>query len=201
MNDKDHNTEIILEFRSTRLLGRYNQINFESWFHLLVLLSITHLIHGSKGRFNSLLVHYFEVHGIDFRSMDSDDFVAICQEYLPTLIDKIFSLYLSERHGASQQLDKLDAHQFTLGQSVRFTSLKLNCLSRKQWMNKIVALLSHLISLTHLNLAYYSLTEGDCGYESTTVPAINVFRFYHTTLIVIFTTLLHVRWVLLWLWS
>ena len=164
-------------------------------------LSITHLIHGRKGRFNSFLVHYFEVHGIDFRSMYSDDFVAICREYLPTLIDKIFSLYLSERHGALQQLDELDANQFTLAQSVRLTSLALSNLSCKQWMNKMVAWLSHLISLTHSNLHHCSLTQDEYGYASTTLPVINAIGFCHNTLIVIFTTLFHVEWALQWLWS
>jgi hypothetical protein len=148
----------------------------ETLLHLFEFLSTTDLIHafhGLKTRLNSLLLDHFAVYGIDFRSMYSDDFVAICREYLPTLIDKVPSLYLPEKNGPSQRLNELDAHGFKLGQFVQLKSLSLSYLSYKQLINKIVLALPHLINLTHLTLEHCYLTKGECGFLSAGHPIIN----------------------------
>ncbi|CAF4846267.1 unnamed protein product [Rotaria sp. Silwood1] len=115
-------------------------MNFESLANELILYLfefvrtdyLFHAFHGLNSRFDSLLVHHFIIFGIDFRSFYSNDFVTICQEYLPTLIDKIPSLNLCDKMRSSRSLHRLDTHGFTLDQFVQLKSLSLSYLSYKQ---------------------------------------------------------------------
>jgi hypothetical protein len=61
----------------------------ETLLHLFEFLSttdLTHAFHGLNARLNSLVSDHLAECSIDFRSMYSNDFIAICRDYLPTLI-------------------------------------------------------------------------------------------------------------------
>ncbi|CAF2077189.1 unnamed protein product [Rotaria magnacalcarata] len=144
------------------------KMNFESLANELLLylfkfLRTDHLIyafHGLNSRFYSLLLHHFTVYGIDSRLFHHNDFVIMCEKYFPTLIDKVSSLYLSEKEDSLKLFNQLNAHGFAIDQFIQLKSLSLSYLSEEQIMDQIMFALPHFINITHLTLQHCSLPQS-----------------------------------------
>ncbi|CAF3729745.1 unnamed protein product [Rotaria socialis] len=154
-------------------------MNFESLANELLLylfkfLRTDHLIyafHGLNSRFYSLLLYHFTVYGIDSRLFHQNDFVIMCEKYFPTLIDKLPSLYLSEKEDSLKLFNQLDAHSFAVGQFIQLKSLSLSYLTEEQIMGQIMFALPHLINITHLTLQHCSLPQSPGGASEEQINA------------------------------
>jgi len=51
---------------------------------------------GINTRFGSLLFTHFHSYQLDFQLVSKSGFENLCQNYLPTIIDRIISLHLSD---------------------------------------------------------------------------------------------------------
>ena len=174
-------------------------MNLESLAHELLLTVLSFLrsdhviyaFHGLNSRFYSLLLNHFAIYGIDFQSLHYSDYFTICKEYLPKLVHKIPSLYLSESSGCSPAFLELCADGFTLDRFIQLKSLSLSGLSQKQLTEKITLALPYLINLTHLTLSHCSLMDGASVDSSILLALINAIwtrpklthvNFYYTYL-------------------
>ena len=143
-------------------------MNFESLANELLLdifeyfgsIDLLRAFHNLNYRLNSLLSHHFQTHGLDFQSVSKYDFDTICREHLPSIIDQITSLRLSDNDDTPQQIDYFFAQYFTLHHFLHIQSLSLCYLQSSETINKIMLECHHLSNLTHLKFDKCSMLDG-----------------------------------------
>jgi hypothetical protein len=82
-------------------------------------LTTAHLLHAFlnlNARFDQLLIHYFQIHGLKFRSLFKNDFDTIFGQHYLLMIDHIPSLCLSDENDTPDQIQRFYTHNFSLGQ-------------------------------------------------------------------------------------
>ncbi|CAF1261568.1 unnamed protein product [Rotaria sordida] len=135
-------------------------MNLESLSNELLLdlfeyISVIHLLRAFRGlnaRFDALLFTHFEIYGhLDFQSVSKHDFDIVCQQHLPSIIDRIISLRLSDDDDTPQQIDIFISYGFTLRQFLQLQTLSLYYLCSYETTMKIIEELHHLPYLTHVN--------------------------------------------------
>jgi hypothetical protein len=118
-----------------------------STFHLL------RAFHDLNSRFDTLLCVQFRAYHLDFRSMSKHDFQIICQQYLPSLIDRIISLRLRDGDDDSpQQTNLFFSHGLMLRQFTNIRSLSLCHICSEETMSKMMVECEHLPALSHFKL-------------------------------------------------
>ncbi|CAF2737583.1 unnamed protein product [Rotaria sp. Silwood2] len=135
-------------------------MNLESLSNELLLdlfeyLSVVHLLRAFRGlnvRFDTLLCTHFQVYGhLNFQSVSKHDFDIVCQQHLPSVIDRIISLRLSDDDDTPQQIDIFISYGFSLRQFIQLQTLSLYHLFSYETTMKIIEELHHLPYFTHLN--------------------------------------------------
>ncbi|CAF1037572.1 unnamed protein product [Rotaria sordida] len=121
---------------------------FIDLFELFNAVDLLRAFHGLNTRFNSLLLTYFRNYRVDFRSIFKDDFNIFCQTYLPSIIDRIIYLRLSDDEDTPYQCTHFLSAGFTLGQLNNLRSLTFNCVSSDPKINQYF--FSDLYCLHHL---------------------------------------------------
>ncbi|CAF3340462.1 unnamed protein product [Rotaria sp. Silwood2] len=133
----------------------FEQLANELFLDLFEYLTSAHLLHAFSDlnyRFNTLLIIHFRSHGLDFRSVSKFHFDGICRKHLPSMIDRIIALRLSDDHDTPDQIDLFFSYGFTLHQFVHLQSLTLYHLQSNQTIRRIVVQCRRLPHLTRLCL-------------------------------------------------
>jgi len=110
-------------------------------------------------RFNNLLFR-------DFRSVSQYDWNLICRQYLPSIVDHVQSLRLSNDDDTPQQIDIFLQNSLTIRRFNRLQSLALCDICSNEIMNKMMLEWKYLPHLTHLTLAgcylQFDQINGQC---------------------------------------
>jgi len=69
---------------------------FIDLFELLNAVDLLRAFHGLNTRFDSLLFKHFRTYRVDFRSISKEDFNILYRAYLPSIINRIVYLRLSD---------------------------------------------------------------------------------------------------------
>ncbi|CAF4231522.1 unnamed protein product [Rotaria magnacalcarata] len=149
-------------------------MNLESLCHELLLdvylfLSTVHLFRAFRGldaRFNTLIFNHVRTYGhFDFRSASKQDCDIIYQQHLPTIIDQIISLRLSNDDATPQQIERFLSRGFTFCHFIQLQSLSLFSMYSPEIMMQMIDDLRHLPNLDHLNLVDCYLGESRLRYQ------------------------------------
>jgi hypothetical protein len=125
----------------------------ELFLSLFEYLNDVHLIrafYGLNNRLNKLLASHLRWFRFDFRSIYREDFNFICQEYFPSIIDRIISLHLTDNDDTPEQLNLFLSFIPSCEQFTQLQSLSLSNLRNTFIVNQI---LISLDNLTNLNLS------------------------------------------------
>ncbi|CAM4851379.1 unnamed protein product [Rotaria magnacalcarata] len=153
-------------------------MNLESLCHELLLdvylfLSTVHLFRAFRGldaRFNTLIFNHVRTYGhFDFRSASKQDCDIIYQQHLPTIIDQIISLRLSNDDATPQQIERFLSRGFTFCHFIQLQSLSLFSMYSPEIMMQMIDDLRHLPNLDHLNLVDCYLGESRLRYSLETL--------------------------------
>ncbi|CAF1354795.1 unnamed protein product [Adineta steineri] len=126
----------------------------ELLLELFEYLNTHHLLQaffGFNDRFNQLLYTHFRDHQLNFHSISKDNFDLICQQYLPSTIDQVHSLYLSNKE-TSDLPELLFSRGFTLDRFINLRSLSLYNIRFLHQFNGIIYQCRYLPHLIHLNI-------------------------------------------------
>lgn len=124
-----------------------------SLFDYLSLVQLFQAFYGLNSRFNTLvLVHCRKCH-LDFRLMAKTNFDAICNNYLPSIVDGVISLGLSDDDNTPQQIGLFLSHNFHLKQFINLQTVSLSNIRCPYILDKLITECFHAVSLTHLTLA------------------------------------------------
>jgi hypothetical protein len=135
------------------------KMNFELLPNEIILdlfeyFSFIHLFHGFfdlNTRFKKLLCQQFRQFHLDFRLLSKTNFDQICQNYVPSVIDRILSLHLSNDDDTPQQIEFfLSRTDCQLRQFIHLQSISISCLQSQQTIDQIMVECSYLPCLTRL---------------------------------------------------
>ncbi len=129
-------------------------------FEYLNTSDLFHAFYNLNYRFKQLLRTHIRFYSLDFRSISKDCFDIICEQYLPSTIDQITSLYLSDDDETPGQPKLFLSHYFTLNQFQQLQSLSLCAIYSWNMLNEIILQCRDLQYLTHLNIINSNCTEG-----------------------------------------
>ena len=112
-------------------------------FDYLDVIPLFQAFQGLNRRFNTLIFDCIPAYHLDYKFIVKCDFEIISQKYLSSIVDRVVSLRLSD---ADQQIDQ----DFPLTQFVGLQSLSLCGIQFPETVNRILAVLLHMASLTQL---------------------------------------------------
>lgn len=133
-----------------------NELLFDI-FELLDSIQVVRAFHGLNNRFNELIFLYFELYFLNFRSVSKFDFDIICKQHLPYILDKIYSLCLSDNDETPDLTSLFLAQSFQLNQFIYLHTLTIYSIHSFNLLNRLVCQCHCLPHFTHLNLM-------QCGY-------------------------------------
>jgi hypothetical protein len=145
-------------------------MNFELLPNEIILdlfeyISFIHLFRGFFNlnlRFNILLSEQFHKFYLDLRLISKTTFNYACQNYVPSVIDRIISLHLSNDDNTPQQIELfLSRTDYQLRQFIHLQSISISSLRSLETIDQIMVECSYLPRLTHLTFTNgHSLSIG-----------------------------------------
>lgn len=128
-------------------------------FEYLSSVDLFRAFNGLNHRFDELLIEYFQVHpSIDFRLISKEDLNLIRQRYLPSMVDQITSLCLSDGDTNPHEIDFFLSRLFPL---YRFVNLESMTFHHIYSIDKTIRILNDLQRISHLN----TLNFHQCYFE------------------------------------
>ncbi|CAF3655899.1 unnamed protein product [Rotaria sp. Silwood1] len=121
-------------------------------FELLDDIQLLHAFNGLNSRFNMLLFTRFQTYHLDFRSISKHNFSIVCQQYLPTIIDQVIALHLSNNNETPNLLQLFLSYGFTLNRFNHLQMLSLYHMDSLSLLNEILLQCRCLSYFIHLNL-------------------------------------------------
>ncbi|CAF3460064.1 unnamed protein product [Rotaria socialis] len=134
---------------------KFESLPNEMLFEIFEYLDALHLLgafYGLNARFNKFLNDSFKLYRLDFRSVSKTNFTTVCQLHLPSITDKIISLYLTDDDETPNLPEIFLSYNFTLDQFVHLKSLSLQLIQSHDVLSKILVQCHRLSYLTHLKL-------------------------------------------------
>ncbi|CAF3874115.1 unnamed protein product [Rotaria sp. Silwood1] len=125
----------------------------ELLLYLFEYLDGIHLLrtfYNLNSRFNHLLLNHFRAYRFDFRSISKYEFDIICRNYLPSIIDQIISLTISDDDETPNLSEIFLSYNFTLDKFTHLQSLTLYSIQSFDQLNQIIFQCCQLPYLTHL---------------------------------------------------
>ena len=121
------------------------------FFEHISAVQLLRASHGLNSRFDKLLFIYFRAYHLDFRSVSKRDFDLMCRQHLPSIVDRVISLHLSDDDETPNLPNLFLSYGFILGQFTHLRSILLDNLSRQD-MENIASNCRSLPFLTHLKI-------------------------------------------------
>ena len=103
-------------------------------------------------RFNQLLFSYYQAYHLSFQFLSKHDCTRMCQDYLPMIIHRIISLYLSNEEETPYLTELFFSHDFKLNQFKQLQSLSLCYIYSFDLLNEILLQCHDLPNLIHLKI-------------------------------------------------
>ncbi|CAM4819947.1 unnamed protein product [Rotaria magnacalcarata] len=120
-------------------------------FELLDVVNLLRAFSGLNTRFNSLLFGDFQSYRVDLRSMSKEDFYIFYSTYLPSILNRIIYLRLSDDEDTPCQCSHFQSTGFTLNRFTHLRSLIFNSFSTDVNINQeFFTGLHHLHNLKRL---------------------------------------------------
>jgi hypothetical protein len=104
-------------------------------------------------RFDQIVLTHIRISSLDFHSVSKTDFDIICQQHLPSIVDRITSLCLSDDDETPEQTYYFLYYKLTLCQFTHLQSLSLSDIKSTTMMNRMMDDLCHLLQLQHLRIS------------------------------------------------
>jgi hypothetical protein len=144
-------------------------MNFESLpnellFELFEYLSVTDRFRafiGLNDRFDTLLFKPFHEYCLDFRSLSKRDFDFVCQRYLPSIIDRVCSIYLSDDDETPDQINCFLLYNQTLRGFTNLQSLSIHYLRSEVVMYSLLREFDHFHNLIRLSFTKCEFKHDD----------------------------------------
>ena len=147
----------------------------ELFLEIFEYLSTVHLFQSFSTlnlRLTNLLTLHFQTHGFNLQSSSKYHFDRICGDYLPSILDRITSLRLSDDDDTPNQIN----HFFSLGVSFRsliyLKSLSIHRFSSFNYWKTILNELHHLPHLIHLTITRHIILFNE-EYDIEIIDCIN----------------------------
>ena len=121
-------------------------------FEYLSFIQLFHGFFGLNTRFNELLCRQVQKFYLDLRLMSKTNFHRIFDNYLPSIIDRIISLRLSNDDETPRQIELFLSQDYQLRQFIHLQFISLSHLQYQQTLDRIMIECSYLPSLTHLTI-------------------------------------------------
>ncbi|CAF1084406.1 unnamed protein product [Rotaria sordida] len=121
-------------------------------FQYIDAIHLFHAFHGLNNRFDKLLFTKFKIYNLDFRSISKYNFENFCQQYLPSIINQIISLHLSDNEETPNLSKIFLSYNLTINQFINLKSLSLYNIETFDIFNQLIIQCNHLLYLTHLNM-------------------------------------------------
>ena len=135
-------------------------------------IEIIHAFQDLNSRFNRLLFIYFSSYRLDFRATSKSKFDLICKQYLPSIVDRIRSLCLSEGDETPQLYENLTAYCLTVDEFTHLRSLLLQRIDSAKTILDITCDCFYLPYLTHLKII-------GCNFTSDKDPQQLIYNIWH----------------------
>lgn len=120
-------------------------------FEYFDTINLFRIFFGLNLRFNNLLLSYFHRYYLDLRSISKHDFDIACQQYLPSIINQIISLHISDDE--LPDLSKIFlSHDFTLNRFNHLQSISFYHIYSSDTLRQLIRSCHYLPHLTQLNM-------------------------------------------------
>jgi hypothetical protein len=143
---------------------KFEELANELLIELFEFIDFIHLLrtfYDLNSRFNNLIfIHYRKYH-LNFRSVSKYEFNIICGQYLPSIIDRVISLHLSNNDETPNLLELFLSHGFKFNQFYRLQFLSLDCVHSLSILNRIILECQDLLYFTHLSIIKCNFKEQD----------------------------------------
>jgi hypothetical protein len=138
---------------------KFESLANELLLELFDFLDAVHLFYAFSTlntRFDTLLFVHIRHFQLDFRSISKGDFDLVCQQYLPSIIDRVTTLCISDDHETPNLLNHFVDYGFTLNQFTHLHSLSFFNINIIK-INEILTESIYPNQLTHFKLTqcYY----------------------------------------------
>jgi len=127
-------------------------------FEYLHAIHILRAFYGLNSRLNKLLNTSFKSYYLDFRSVSKCNFNIICQQHLPSIINKIISLHLADDDETPNLPEIFLSYNFTLDRFTHLQALSLYSIQSLDLLNQIL-LQSHQVKYLKLIQCFYNNIE------------------------------------------
>ena len=118
------------------------------YFDTIILFRI---FFGLNLRFNNLLLTYFHRYYLDLRSISKHDFDIACQQYLPSIINQVISLHISDEE--LPDLSKIFlSHEFILNRFNHLQSVSFYNIYSSDTLKQLICYCHYLPHLMQLNM-------------------------------------------------
>ena len=156
-------SNIVSAKRKMSLESLANELLIEL-FEYFPITDLFRAFNDLNARFNTLISFFIRSsQQLDCRSMSKNQLDFVCQHYLPSIIDHITALLLSDNDETPQQINRFFSHGLKLDQFIHLRSLTFYHLSSDELMKNIMMTWSNLPYLTHIKFSqcYFSYREND----------------------------------------
>ncbi|CAF4955235.1 unnamed protein product [Rotaria sp. Silwood1] len=121
-------------------------------FEFFNAIQLLRAFHGLNFRFDTLLDVHFRDYSLDFRSVSKRDFDLFCQQQLPSLIDRVTSICLSDGDETPNISNHFLSYSLTMNMLTNLRSLALYGLPSIVIVQKFILDCRNLPCFTHLKV-------------------------------------------------
>lgn len=147
----------------------------ELFLEIFEYLSTVHLFQSFSRqnlRLTNLLTLYFQTHACNLQSSSKYHFDRICEDYLPSLLDRITSLRLSDDDDTPNQMNYFFSMGLSFRSLIHLKSLSIHRFSSFNSWKTILNELHHLPHLIHLTISRYIILFNE-EYDIEIIDCIN----------------------------
>jgi hypothetical protein len=121
------------------------------------------IFHGLNSRFDNLLFTHLRNYRLDFRSVSKHNFQVIYEQYLPSIINQVIALHLSDDDETPNLPEIFLSYDFTLDRFDYLQSLSLFPFQSIKLINQLIIGCRYLLYLTHFAVIKYDVRCTEKG--------------------------------------
>lgn len=141
-------------------------------FDYLSTIDLIKSFYNLNTHINNLLFLHLKIHSLNFQSSSKSDFDLICQKYLPSILNHIKILRLSDDDDTPNQIDLFFSYNLSLSKFSYLQSLTIYQISSIKSLTKILYQLIELPNLIYLKITRYFILFNEI-YDLEIINSIN----------------------------
>ena len=118
-------------------------------FEFIDIIRLLRAFYGLNSRLNNLVSKSIRIYHVDFRSLPRQEFDDFCQRYLPSMINGVQSICLSDDDETPNLSQNFLSYDFNLTQFIHLQSLSFYSIDSINLINRIVF---QCLNLTHFKM-------------------------------------------------